>query len=324
MATILITGVAGFAGSHLADLLLQDSTTQIAGILHPKHEIRYLQGHPRLKIYQQDILDFSSLKKTLRTIQPDEVYHLAGWANVHESWKDRKATVETNFIGALHLLEACRALSVFPRVLLIGSAECYGNVPENEQPIEESHPLVPSSPYAVSKIAQEMLGLQYARAEKLPVYLSRSFNHTGPRQKETFVCAAFARQVAEAQLHPGIGEIKVGNLAARRDFSDVRDVVRAYCSILRNGNPGEPYNICSGSAVSIQEVLDIVLTFTDRKPKIIVDPERFRPVELPLLLGSARKLQTQTGWSPQYDIRDTLRDLFEYWLSELKKVEQKA
>lgn len=319
MTTALITGVAGFAGSHLTDLLLQDNTTNVVGILHPQHEIQHLEEHSRLKIYREDILQWRRLNEVIAEIKPSVVYHLAGLAHVQESWTYRIATIETNFVGSLYLIEACRQLPVFPKILLVGSADCYGIVPEKEQPIRESHPLVPSSPYALSKIAQESLGLQYAQADKLPVYLSRSFNHTGPRQKESFVCSAFARQIAEAELNPEKNILRVGNLSARRDFSDARDVACAYQAILSNGRPGEPYNVCSGSAVSIQQVLEILLSFTDRQLRVEVDPERFRPVDMPLLLGSAEKLKEDTGWTPRFDIHQTLKDLLNYWRVKLKQ-----
>ena len=318
MTTVLITGIAGFVGSHLVEFLLRDSTIEVAGILHPEHEIQHLEEHPRVAVYREDILKEGKLKKLLRSIAPERVYHLAGMAHVHESWTDRKRTIETNFLGSLNLLEACRALPEFPRVLLVGSADCYGIVPEAQQPILETHPLFPSSPYAVSKIAQEILGMQYAKAEKFPVYLSRSFNHTGPWQKETFVCSSFAKQVAMAETAPETPVIRVGNLVARRDFSDVRDVVRAYHAILEKGVPGEPYNVCSGRAISIREVLDILLSRSSRRFQVEVDPEKFRPVDMPLLFGSAEKLSAETGWRPEYEIHKTLGDLLDFWRSELK------
>jgi GDP-4-dehydro-6-deoxy-D-mannose reductase len=318
MTRILITGIGGFVGSHLSDFLLQDHTTSIAGVVHPTHPVQHLEENPRVTIYSEDILKPRSLKKILKEVSPDEIYHLAGFSHVHESWKHRKETFETNFMGTLYLLEACRSLRIFPKVLLVGSAETYGIVPEQEQPIEEKRHLSPSSPYAVSKMAQEALGIQYARSEKLPVFLTRSFNHTGPRQKETFVCSAFARQIAFAELKEGPAEIRVGNLIAKRDFTDVRDVVRAYRTVLQAGIPGEPYNICSGSAISIEEILRILISFSHREFQIIPDRDKFRPVDMPLLLGSFQKLHTQTGWRPSFDLQDTLRDLLQYWREKLQ------
>ncbi len=313
MTTVLITGAAGFVGSHLVDALLQDSTISIAGLLHPSQPVQYFRERERLTVYRQDILDSAGLTEMIRQVSPDVVYHLAGMAHVHESWTSRRATIETNFMGTFHLLEACRALPVFPKVLLIGSGECYGVVPEKEQPIDESRPLAPASPYAVSKIAQEMLGIQYGRAEGLPVFISRSFNHTGPRQKETFVCSAFAMQIARAENGLSNPEIHVGNLTARRDFSDVRDVVNAYLTLIQNGRPGEPYNVCSGIAVSIQEILDILLSHSTKKFHVVTDPEKFRPVDMPLLLGNPEKVQTEAGWKPRFELSQTLLDLLNYW-----------
>lgn len=319
MRTILITGLAGFVGSHLADLLLQDPEVRIEGILHPTHAIQHLENDPRITVHRIDVMQSEELKTLVRRLQPEEVYHLAGLAHIHESWIHRKATIDTNFVGSFHLLEACRALDAFPKVLLIGSAECYGIVPEHEQPITEARPLLPLSPYAVSKIAQEMLGIQYARGDKLPVYITRSFNHTGPRQKETFVCPGFARQIALAEIQRSGFEIRVGNLVARRDFSDVRDVARAYKSIIDRGAPGEPYNICAGAAISIDQTLKTLLSFSTEHFEVITDPARFRPVDMPLLLGSYEKLHRDTGWKPARSMDTTLRDLLDYWRTKLKE-----
>src|SRR5215468_3667019 len=249
MSKILITGIVGFAGSHLADLLLQDPATELVGLMHPSHEVTHPVDSTRVRIYREDILNEDAIRRLIRDVSPDAIYHLAGMAHVHESWKSRKETIQVNFLGTFQLLEACRELAAFPRTLLVGSGECYGLVPESEQPIREIRSLAPSSPYAVSKIAQEMLGIQYAQNEKYPVFVCRSFNHTGPRQKETFVCSRFAREIALAERRGGSFELRVGNLDAMRDFSDVRDVVRAYQAILNSGKPGDPYNVCSGQAV---------------------------------------------------------------------------
>jgi GDP-4-dehydro-6-deoxy-D-mannose reductase len=318
MKTILVTGVGGFVGSHVADLLLRDSTIQIAGIIHPSYEVQHLKEDPRITIYREDVQNEEKLKELVEKIAPDTIYHLAGMAHVHESWKNRREFIYTNFIGAMNLVESCRNLPKFPKILFIGSAECYGTVPEAEQPISESRPFSPLSPYAVSKTAQEVLGISYAKAEKLPVFLSRSFNHTGPRQKETFAGPAFAKQIVMAELGRSAPVLKVGNLSARRDFSDVRDVVRAYQAILEKGEPGEPYNVCSGKATSIEEMLDILLSYSKTKIRIEPDPEKFRPVDMPLLLGSPEKLMKDTGWKPAYEINQTLQDLLDYWRYKLK------
>lgn len=318
MQTILITGLAGFAGSHLTDLLLQDNDVAIAGILHPSHQIQHLEKSPRITVHYADILQPETLTSVIRRIQPEAVYHLAGLAHVHESWINRKATLDTNFLGAFHLLEACRTLSSFPRVLLVGSADCYGIVPEDQQPITEGQPFQPHSPYAVSKIAQEMLGMQYARGDKLPVFLTRSFNHTGPRQKETFVCSSFARQIAAAERSGTRFEILTGNLEARRDFSDVRDVAVAYKTILDKGAPGVPYNICSGRAVSIENMLKTLLSYSKGPFEVVRDPSKLRPADMPLLLGSADKLRRDTGWQPAYTIEKTLQDLLNYWRAKVQ------
>ena len=318
MSRILITGIAGFAGSHLAEALLQDSTTYVVGIHHPNHASQHSIRNERFELHHLDILNPDQLDQIIQMISPDVVYHIAGMANVQESWTNRRITIETNFLGTFYLLEACRRLAKFPKVLLVGSGECYGSVPEQEQPITEKRPLIPGTPYAVSKIAQEMLGMQHVISEKLPVYITRPFNHTGPRQKETFVCSAFAMQIAQGELGLAEPEIRVGNLIARRDFSDVRDTVAAYKAVISDGRPGEPYNICSGNPVSVQEVLDILLSHSTRKFRVVVDPQRFRPVDVPLLVGSAEKLHNETGWSPRFALSETLLDLLDYWRRKLQ------
>ena len=318
MSRVLITGIAGFAGSHLAEALLKDSTNFIAGVHHPDHIPQYSIQSDRFQLHYIDILQSGQLQDLIRELSPEVVYHLAGLAHVQESWVNRRATIETNFLGTFNLLEACRNLPQFPKILIVGSGECYGIVPEEDQPIPESRPLVAASPYAVSKIAQEILGIQYAVADKLPVYISRPFNHTGSRQKETFVCSAFAMQIAKGELGLSEPEIRVGNLIAKRDFSDVRDVVAGYLAIVQRGRPGEAYNICSGKAVSIQEILDILLSHATKKFRVVSDPERIRPVDMPLMLGSSEKLQQQTGWRSRYAISETLLDLLNYWREKLK------
>jgi GDP-4-dehydro-6-deoxy-D-mannose reductase len=318
MSRVLITGIAGFAGSHLAEALLKDSTTHVAGVHHPEHAPQHSIKNDRFQLHYMDILQSDSLQDLIRELCPEVIYHLAGLAHVQESWANRRATIETNFLGTFNLLEACRFLPKFPKILLVGSGECYGVVPQEEQPIPESRPLVAASPYAVSKIAQEILGIQYFVADKLPVYISRPFNHTGARQKETFVCSAFAMQIAKAELGLSEPEIRVGNLIARRDFSDVRDVVAGYIAIVQHGRPGEAYNICSGKAVSIQEILDTLLSHSTKTFRVIPDPDKIRPVDMPLMLGNAEKLQRQTGWKSRYAISDTLLDLLNYWREKLK------
>lgn len=314
MKTIVVTGLAGFVGSHLTDLLLEDPDVRVVGIIHPTHQVQHLEDHPRVTVYRKDIVQAEPLMQLIATIRPEVVYHLAGMAHVHESWKNRKETLEVNFVGTFNLIEACRALPVFPKLLLVGSGECYGNVPESEQPIRESRGLSPSSPYAVSKIAQEMLGIECAKFEKLPVYLTRSFNHTGPRQRETFVCSAFAYQIALAErAGDPTAVMRVGNMAPRRDFSDARDVVRAYKAILDHGTPGEPYNVCSGAAHSIEEILRMLIQNSRCRFEVTVDPDKFRPVDVPLVHGDPSKLRLETGWKPEYDLPTTLSDLLDYW-----------
>jgi GDP-4-dehydro-6-deoxy-D-mannose reductase len=200
-----------------------------------------------------------------------------------------------------------------PRVLLVGSGQQYGNVPEKDQPIAENRPQRPLTPYAVSKSAQEILGLRFFLAEKLPVFLVRSFNHTGPGQEPSYVCSSFARQVAEIEAGRREPPIRVGNLEARRDFTDVRDIVRGYARILERGRPAEPYNLCRGEAFSIQEILDKLVDLAGGHIPVEVDASRYHAADAPLVLGDNTKLRSELGWEPEIDLVETLGHLLDYW-----------
>jgi GDP-4-dehydro-6-deoxy-D-mannose reductase len=204
-------------------------------------------------------------------------------------------------------------------VLLVGSAQQYGDVPKEAQPISEEREQRPLTPYAVSKASQELLGRRSCWSDELPVYVTRSFNHTGPGQSDGYVSSSFARQVAEVERGKREAVIRVGNLGARRDFTDVRDVAAAYCAILERGQPGRPYNVCRGEAVSIGEVLDELVRLSRVPLQVIVDPERYHALDATLMVGDPRRLKTETGWSPRYSLRETLRDLLDDWRSKLRE-----
>jgi GDP-4-dehydro-6-deoxy-D-mannose reductase len=268
-------------------------------------------------VFPLDILDEAALGAALRDFAPDAVYHLAAFSNPEGSWKEARRTLETNIIGAHNLLSAAKETGRKPRVLLVGSAQQYGHVPAEAQPIGEDREQRPLTPYAVSKTSQELLGRRSVWSEELPVYVTRSFNHTGPGQSDGYVSSSFARQVAEVERGAREPLIRVGNLGAKRDFTDVRDVAAAYLQIVEKGQPGRPYNVCRGEAVSIREVLDELVRLARVPVEVVVDPDRYHALDAPLMVGDPTRLKTDTGWSPRYSLRETLRDLLDDWRSRL-------
>lgn len=308
----LITGAAGFVGRHLTRHL-RDRGDEVSALVHPSEDHRGLALDGVRSIESADLLDDPMLMDALARLEPDAIYHLAAFANPESSLKYARQTLETNIIGTQNLLEAARQGGRAPRVLLIGSAQQYGNVSEDEQPISEERAQKPLTPYSVSKASQELLGQRYFLSESLPVYWTRSFNHTGPGQADAYVCSNFARQVAEVERGNRAPEIEVGNLGARRDFTDVRDVARAYAAIVNKGRPGRAYNVCRGEAVSIREVLDTLIELSTATVEVRVDPERYHALDAPLIYGDVTRLHEDTGWTPQFSLKETLSDLLDEW-----------
>jgi GDP-4-dehydro-6-deoxy-D-mannose reductase len=313
----LITGAAGFVGGYLARHLLEKRYT-VAGVVLP-HEAR--DGIPSLsddvEVIEADILEPEKVDRAFRRWKPEAIFHLAALSNPQGSWTQSRRTLETNILGSHSVLQAALETGLQPRVLLVGSSQQYGLVPEEEQPIREDRLQEPRSPYAVSKVSQEILGRQFFLSEELQVMMTRSFNHTGAGQAPSYVCSSFARQIAaiESGLHEP--EIRVGNLSAKRDFSDVRDTVHAYVRIVESGTPAEPYNVCRGEAHSIQQILDLLLSLTDVGIRVEVDETRYHVVDAPLMLGDNFRLRNELGWEPRYSLNETLSDVLEYWRSAL-------
>jgi len=317
---VLITGVTGFVGSHFAEFLLEQGGMEIFGIQRWRSKTENVDHlKDRIRMYECDIRDASSVHEAIQEIRPERIFHLAAQSFVPASWRAPAETLTTNIIGQLNIFEAVRKLDFDVRIHVAGSSEEYGFVQENELPIKETNPLRPLSPYAVSKVTQDLLGYQYAKSYNLYIVRTRAFNHTGPRRGEVFATSNFAKQIAliEAGLQEPV--MKVGSLKGRRDFSDVRDVVRAYWLALQHGEPGEVYNICSGHAVSIQEVLDRFLGMTDRKVEVVQDPSRLRPSDVPVLQGDCSKLRERTGWAPRIPLEQTLSDLLGYWRARIER-----
>jgi GDP-4-dehydro-6-deoxy-D-mannose reductase len=265
-----------------------------------------------------DLRDAEAARQLIEQVRPDRIYHLAGQAFVGDSWSRPWDTIETNMRAQVNLLEAVVAAGLTPRILVVGSAEEYGRVDPQSLPIAEDSPLLPDSPYALSKIGQDLLGLQYHLSHGLPIVRVRPFNHIGPRQNHRFVAPAFASQIAaiEAGQQPPV--LQVGNLSARRDFTDVRDMARAYALAVESGAAGQVYNVGSGRSWSVQELLAVLLSFATVSIRVELDPARLRPIDVPDLVAQARKFKQRTGWEPQISFEQSLRDLLDYervWLA---------
>lgn len=308
---VLITGITGFVGSHLAEYALQQGA-EVFGTIRWRSQTENIEGtRDRLKLIECDLTDAVSVQRLLQQAQPDRIFHLAAQSFVPTSWHAPSDTLNTNILSQLNLLEAVRGTST--RIQLAGSSEEYGLVHPEEVPIREENPLRPLSPYAVSKVAQDMMGYQYHQSYGIHVVRTRAFNHTGPRRGYVFVESNFARQVA--CIEKGVQEpvVRVGNLEARRDYTDVRDVVRAYWLALERAQPGEVYNICHGDSWKIQEVLDFFLSQSTVRVEVQVDPDRLRPSDVQILEGSYDRFREATGWEPVIPLEQTFRDLLDYW-----------
>jgi GDP-4-dehydro-6-deoxy-D-mannose reductase len=308
---VLITGIAGFAGSHLAELALQERA-EVWGTVLPDAPTENLAGiRDRVRLVPCDLVEPGAVGRVLAEVRPDRVFHLAGVSVVGSSWARRADVLRQNLDGTFQFFEGLRTTPA--PCLLISSAEAYGAVDESRQPIAETQPLGPVSPYALSKACQELYAGYYLRAEGLPIVVVRAFNHVGPRQGPGFVCSDIARQVAAIEAGHQAPVLEVGTTRSRRDFTDVRDMVRAYWLTLERAAPGEIYNAASGRAVSIQELIDGFLTLAARPIEVRVAADRVRPIDIPLLLGDAGKLRALTGWKPHIPLEQTLADVLADW-----------
>jgi GDP-4-dehydro-6-deoxy-D-mannose reductase len=311
-----VTGAAGFAGSHLVEYLV-DQGREVVAFVHQGESLLHLEAVRRhIRIESGDVRDADRLRDVLREVRPARIFHLAALSWGENS--DWRSCYEVNFGGTLNLLAAWRDLNVDSRLLLVSSSHVYGTRGAHDLPLREDAPFAPDSPYAGSKAAAEMLALQFFHASGCPIVRVRPFNHTGPRQSPAFVCSSLARQVAEIELGLRPPEVLTGNLSARRDFTDVRDIVRGYDLLLEKGTPGEVYQLCSGSAVSVAEILERLVALSPAAIQIRTDSDRLRPAESPALWGGASKARDAVGWVPQYSLETTLRDLKHYWEGELR------
>lgn len=306
----LVTGATGFVGSHLADYLLDEVGLEVCGIKRPRSREEFIRSD--VVYFEADILDYTGMASIIKRVKPDFIFHLAAQSFVLLSWQSPQTTLTTNIIGNLNILEAVKNECPEAVIQVAGSSEEYGRVELNETPIKESNPLRPISPYGVSKVGQDLLSRQYVESYGVKAVVTRAFNHTGPRRGEVFATSSFAKQIA--QIEKGKEPIiYVGNLEATRDWTDVRDMVKAYWLAVNECTYGEVYNICSGKAWSIRKMLEMLLNHSGKDIEVKQDPNRVRPSDIPIMLGDAGKFMKQTGWKPEIPFHQTLEDLLNYW-----------
>jgi GDP-4-dehydro-6-deoxy-D-mannose reductase len=323
---VLITGITGMAGSHLAEYILKE---------HPDHKIYATKRwrsplnniahiESQVNLIDCDLTDSSGVRGLIETVKPDLVFHLAAQSFVPTSWTNPNATLSDNISMQLNIFEAVRNLGISPVIQIALSSEEYGLVHPNEVPITENNPLRPLSPYAVSKVAQDMLGYQYNQSYGLKVIRTRAFNHEGPRRGEVFVTSNFAKQIAEIEAGLRLPVIHHGNLDAQRDWTDVRDMVRAYWESVHKCVPGEDYVIASGVTRTIRSMLDYLLSLSTHKIECKLDESRLRPSDVQILLGDPAKFKKATGWEQTITFEQTMEDLLNYWRKEISGKKQPA
>ncbi len=316
---ILITGITGLIGSHLADLIVAQGAHEVWGFKRWRSaEANIRQLRDKVKWIEGDIEDPFAVAHAIEQSHPDRIYHLAAQSYPSESWGAPAATLNTNVMGTLNVLEAARRYVQGAQIHIAGSAASYGLIRPEDNPIHEERPLRPLSPYGVSKAAQEMLGYQAAQAYGQQIYLTRSFIHIGPRQDSRTSAQTLARQIAEAEAGLRSAVIHVGNLDVRRDFLDVEDAVRGLWMLLEHGSASEVYNLCSGRAPRIRDLLDIYLELATIPLQVATDPARLRPADEPILQGENSKLREATGWQPQVPLDESLRRILAYWRERIQ------
>lgn len=304
----LVIGAAGFVGNYLVNEMSANAIEAYATKLtYEKFE------NVNAKVYDLDIMDKDAIIGLLFEIRPDYIFHLAAQSSVGLSWKNPGLTVDVNIKGSINVMDAIRELFYKPRVLLIGSGEEYGHIRPGETPITEENLLRPGNIYAATKACQNMIGNIYSKAYDMELMMVRAFNHIGPEQAPMFVVSDFCKQVAE--IEKGVREpiMMVGNLDAKRDFTDVRDVVKAYVKLIATGKAGETYNVGSGNAKAIREILDLIVSMSEEEIKVEIDPNKIRPVDVPIIEADITKLNELTGWKPQIPLEQTIQETLDYW-----------
>lgn len=309
-----ITGMGGFIGSHLADFLL-DNGLEVAGTIHVNGSRNVEHIRDRVKIFRCDVSEKDAVEKLVRACEPDFIFHLAAQSFVIPSWNDPESTFKSNINGTLHVLEAARRMTTDPKIFVACSSAEYGLNFQEEIPITEKKEFRPSSPYAVSKIATDMLSYLYWQTYKMKIVRGRFFNITGPRKSKD-ACSDFAKMVAETEA--GMRQkIEAGNLEGVRDITDARDAVKAVWMLMENAKYGDTYNICSGKGYKIREILDMLISFSTGQIEVATDKEKLRPLDDPVFVGDNSKI-SRLGWKPSIPIETTLRDMLDYWRSEMK------
>ncbi|HXI17364.1 MAG TPA: GDP-mannose 4,6-dehydratase [Chloroflexota bacterium] len=316
---VLITGISGFAGSFLAEHCLEKRGVEVAGLVRDPARLGHAAAlETRCAFLRGDVRDGAAVDAAMQESQPDIVFNLAGQASVAQSFLDPSGTLMDNAVGQLNVIQSILKSRPQARLLVVGSAYEYGLVRPDENPINEGAPLRPMDPYAVSKVAQDLFGYQYSLSHRLQAVRVRAFNHTGPRQSDDCVASRFARQIAEIEAGKKEAVLTVGNLTAVRDFTDVRDVVQAYFLAATKGQPGEVYNVGSGQARRIEEILTLLVGLSSVPVRVEEDEALLRPLDVPALICDAGKLRQHTGWEPHIPLERTLSDLLDYWRQQVK------
>ena len=309
MKKALIIGAAGFVGSYLSRYLYEECGMEVHVTKLPYQRI----DEQKVKEYDLNILEEEEIVSLLFEVRPDYIFHLAAQSSVGTAWKDPGLTIDINIKGSVNVMDAVRELYYKPRILLIGSGEEYGHIRPGEIPIDEETTIRPGNIYAATKACQNMLGSIYAQAYDMEIMMVRAFNHIGPAQAPIFVVSDFCKQVAEIEKGMREPVIYVGNLSSMRDFTDVRDVVRAYALLMECGKSGETYNVGSGNAVTIREVLDLIISLSDKNIEVKIDNNKIRPVDVPIIEADITKINELTGWKPEIPLRQTIKETLDYW-----------
>ncbi|HEY9206284.1 MAG TPA: GDP-mannose 4,6-dehydratase [Candidatus Methanoperedens sp.] len=310
MATYLITGANGFCGRHLAEVLEHGNTVYGVSRTIPDSLV---SKYPGIRYEQCNLIDHASVFNILKKIEPDCIFHLAAESSVASSWKSPINILNNNIISQVNIFEAIRELELGTKVVVACSSEEYGLIRESDLPVKENCCFNPLSTYAVSKVSQDMLAYQYHKSYSMDIIRVRAFNLTGPGQPPNYALSSFARQIADIEKERIKNTISVGNLDVKRDFTDVRDAVKAYYQIALRAKPGAVYNLCSGKAYCLKDLLDLLVSLSAVDVKLEIDESRIRPSDLPVMLGDNSKIKNDIGWAPEIDIHDTLKDLLEFW-----------
>lgn len=313
MKRALVIGAAGFVGGYLIKELKKSHDMEVFATKLPNSQWESTLA----RVYDLDIMEKDDIVDLLFEIRPDYIFHLAAQSSVGVAWKRPGMTVDVNIKGSINVMDAIRELYYKPRILLIGSGEEYGHIEEGETPIRENNPLRPGNIYAATKVCQNMIGHIYSQAYDMELVLVRAFNHIGPGQAPLFVVSDFCKQVAEIERNLREPVMKVGNLAARRDFTDVRDVVKAYVKLVQMGIPGETYNVGRGQAIAIKDLLQMIVERSTADIKVEIDPAKIRPVDVPVIEADTRKIYDLTGWKPEISLEQTISETLEYWRKQI-------